>query len=469
MSPFRSVGGRLAVALLVVVAGVLAIVYLIVVPSYRSSLENAELRSLQASLLQTAVPNFPPEQYLAQAFAEQWAPAVHARIVVYQLQNAVPALLEPVGDSANELDSSDVENDPVAFDAIRHSTLARGSVDRGGQTYAEVAYPLGSSVIMLAAPLHDQLQTVRVVRQRVFVAGALATLFAVLLGYLGARVFTRRIRRLELAAERIAAGDFHQPVVDHGADELGQLARAFERMRLRLARLDRARGEFIANASHELRTPLFSLGGFLELLDDPELDAGTRDEFLVQMREQVARLTKLATDLLDLSRLDAGRLAVADEVVDLSELATELGAELGPRAAAAEHRLELAEEPSVPARGDAERILQIVRILLENALVHTPPGTTMRLSTAVDGGRATLTVADNGPGIPRDAQQQVFERFHRLDGTRASGSGLGLAIARDLAEVMGGRIELDSQNGWTLFTLVLGAEVAERELEPGLV
>ena len=205
------------------------------------------------------------------------------------------------------------------------------------------------------------------------------------------------------------------------------------------------------------------------MLDDPELDAGTRDEFLVQMREQVARLTKLATALLDLSRLDAGRLAVADEVVDLSELATELGAELGPRAAAAEHRLELAEEPSVPARGDAERILQIVRILLENALVHTPPGTTMRLSTAVDGGRATLTVADNGPGIPRDAQQQVFERFHRLDGTRASGSGLGLAIARDLAEVMGGRIELDSQNGCTLFTLVLGAEVAERELEPGLV
>jgi signal transduction histidine kinase len=467
MSPFRSVGGRLAVALLVVVAGVLAIVYLIVVPSYRSSLIDAELKTLQTSLLQTAVPNFPAETYLRQAYAERYAPTVHARIVVYTLQNQVPALLEPVADSANELDSSDVENDPVAADAILHSTLARGAVDRGGQTYAEVAYPLGSSVVMLASPL--QLQTVSVVRTRVFVAGAVATLFAVFLGYAGASIFARRIRRLEVAAERIAAGDFEQPVVDHGADELGQLARAFERMRLRLARLDRARGEFIANASHELRTPLFSLGGFLELLDDPELDEATREEFLAQMREQVARLTKLATDLLDLSRLDAGRLSVADEMIDLSELAAELGAELGPRAAAADHTLQIAEEPAVPARGDAERVLQIGRILLENALLHTPAGTTVRVSTAVDGGRATLTVADDGPGIPRDAQQQVFERFSRLDGTKASGSGLGLAIARDLAEVMGGRIELDSQNGWTLFTLVLSAEVPERELEPGLV
>jgi signal transduction histidine kinase len=236
-------------------------------------------------------------------------------------------------------------------------------------------------------------------------------------------------------------------------------------MRLRLAHLDRARGEFIANASHELRTPLFSLGGFLELLDEPTLDAATRDEFVAQMREQVRRLTKLATDLLDLSRVDAGRLAVAQEPVDLSGLAAELATELAPRALAARHALEAAPEPAVPALADAERVLQIGRILVENALLHTPDGTAVRLSTALDGGRATLTVADDGPGIPADAQQQIFERFYRLDGTRASGSGLGLAIARELAELMGGRIELDSQNGWTLFTLVLSAEEQERLLQ----
>jgi signal transduction histidine kinase len=387
-------------------------------------------------------------------------------VVVFDLANATPSLLVPYADSNLEGDSTDVVNDPVAFDAIRLQTLARGTVTRSGQEFAEVAYPIGSSVVMLSAPLHDQLQVVSVVRKRVIVAGAIATAFAVLLGYAGAGIFARRIRRLEEAAERIAAGNFETPVVDHGSDELGQLARTFERMRLRLANLDRARGEFIANASHELRTPLFSLGGFLELMDDPDLDEATREEFLGQMREQVARLTKLATDLLDLSRLDAGRLAVASEPVELAELAEELAGEF--RGRAGDHTIEVSTE-AVAAEGDAERVLQIGRILLENALVHTPPGTTVRVSTAVDGGRATLTVANDGPEIPRAAQQQIFERFYRLDGTRASGSGLGLAIARELAEVMGGRIELDSQNGWTLFTLVLSAEVPERDLEPGLV
>jgi signal transduction histidine kinase len=464
MTPLRGVGGRLALALLAVVAGVLAIVYLIVVPSYRSSLANNELRSLEASLRTVAIPTFPAEPYLKQQFATVTEPKVNARVVVYDLQNIKPSLLEPVADSDLEADSSELENDPVAFDAIRKSTLARGVVSRSGETYAEVAYPIGASVVMLQSSLHDQLQVVSVVRRRVFEAGALAMVFAVLLGYTGASFFARRIRRLEYAANRIAAGSFDEAVIDHGSDELGQLARSFERMRLRLARLDRARGEFIANASHELRTPLFSLGGFLELLDDPALDEPTRAEFLGQMREQVDRLTKLATDLLDLSRLDAGRMTVASETIDLSELADELAAEFRARATTVEHELELAPEPPVQAVGDAERVLQIGRILVENALVHTPPGTSVRVSSSVDGGRATLTVANDGPLIPPEAQQQVFERFFRLDGARASGSGLGLAIARELAELMGGRIELDSQNGWTLFTLALPADVAREPI-----
>jgi signal transduction histidine kinase len=460
--PFRSVGGRLALALLVVVAGVLAIVYLIVVPSYKTSLENNELQTLETLLLRRAVPRYPVEPWMKQQFASSLAPRLNARVVVFNLQNETPALLVPYADSNVEGDSLDVVNDPVATDAIQLQTLARGTVTRRGQEYAEVAYPIGASVVMLSSPLHDQLQVVTVVRKRVIVAGAIATAFAALLGYAGAGIFARRIRRLEEAAERIAAGNFETPVVDHGSDEVGQLARTFERMRLRLANLDRARGEFIANASHELRTPLFSLGGFLELMDDPGLDEPTREEFLGQMREQVARLTKLATDLLDLSRLDAGRLTVAREPVELAELAEEVAGEF--RGRAGDHALEVATEPVI-ADGDAARVLQIGRILVENALVHTPAGTTVRVSTAVDGGRATLTVANDGPEIPRGAQQQVFERFYRLDGTRASGSGLGLAIARELAEVMGGRIELDSQNGWTLFTLVLHAETPEREPE----
>src|SRR5581483_2217775 len=111
----------------------------------------------------------------------------------------------------------------------------------------------------------------------------------------------------------------------------------------------------------------------------------------------------------------------------------------------------------VAGLGDSDRVLQIARILVENALVHTPPRTRVRVGAVADGGRALLVVEDDGPGIPAESQSQVFERFYRLEGTLASGSGLGLAIARELAELMSGRIELESAPGRTRFSLVLAA------------
>jgi signal transduction histidine kinase len=451
-----SVATRLSVGLLAVVVGVLAIVYLIVVPSYRNSLENAELRTL-ATAVRAGSSRYATDPQWPTSMAEQYA----VRAVVFTVA-PVPLTVTPFADSNQTTNDSSLVDDPVALKAARTLKPAHGLVHREGHTAAEAAIPAppagpGSPVLLVARSFDEQIESVAVVRRRVFFAGALAVGFTLLLGYLGASLFTARIRRLEHAAERIAAGDFDQAVVDPGADELAQLARAFERMRLRLARLDRARGAFIANASHELRTPLFSLGGFLELLDDPELDEATREEFLGRMREQVERLTKLATDLLDLSRLDAGRIAVATEPIDLSGLADELAAEFGPRARSGGHALSIDAPRPVEARGDAARVLQIGRILIENALVHTPAGTPIRLATGREGGRATLSVRDEGPGIPPEAQTNVFERFFRVDGNRASGSGLGLAIARELAEVMDGRIELASDDDATSFTLVLAA------------
>src|SRR5439155_11321460 len=121
------------------------------------------------------------------------------------------------------------------------------------------------SVLLLSASLHDSLGNVHLVQRRLLIAGGVALLLSLAVGYGGAWIFARRIRRLERAADRIASGRFDEPVADTGGDELGELAVAFERMRVRLAQLDDARREFVANASHELRTPLFSLAGFLEL------------------------------------------------------------------------------------------------------------------------------------------------------------------------------------------------------------
>jgi len=240
------------------------------------------------------------------------------------------------------------------------------------------------------------------------------------------------------------------------------VARAFERMRLRLAQLDRARREFIANASHELRTPLFSLGGFLELLDDEELEPATRDEFLATMRDQVKRLTKLAAELLDLSRLDAGHIEIEREPVSLAGTARLVVNEFGAVAGQSQHTLAVEVDEDAVALGDEQRVVQIIRNLVENALVHTPPGTQVLLRAERTRAGVSLAVEDDGPGIPPEQLGHVFERFYRGDGSRTSGSGLGLAIALELARVMGGTLELEGDVGRTVFRLTLpSADMAE--------
>jgi signal transduction histidine kinase len=355
--------------------------------------------------------------------------------------------------------SDDLTDDPVALEAAGTGRVQQGEVVRGGEEYGEVAVPIVAEglVLLLVSSLEDIHANVDLVQRRLQLAALLALVIALAVGYGAARVFARRLRRLERAAERIARGHFDEPISDRGRDEVGELADAFERMRGRLGQLEHARREFIANASHELRTPLFSLGGFLELLTDEDLDEETRLEFLRTMREQVERLTKLATDLLDLSRLDAGRVQVERRELDLAALARVLCSEFEPLARTEGHPLDSAVDGPVGAVGDEQRTLQIGRILLENALLHTPSGTKVRVRAGARNGNAELAVEDEGPGIPAEHEEQVFERFYRLEGAVASGSGLGLAIARELAELMGGAIELDSTPGRTRFTLVLPA------------
>jgi len=240
-----------------------------------------------------------------------------------------------------------------------------------------------------------------------------------------------------------------------GSDEIAELGDAFEAMRLRLAHLDRARREFIANASHELRTPIFSLGGFLELLDDEDLDEATRQEFVAEMRSQLERLTRLATDLLDLSRLDAEQLTVEIAQLDLSTVARTIVDEFRAVAEADDRDLALVVEEPVFAAGDEQRVLQIGRILVENAIRHTSPGTAVTVSVGRWEARAILKVRDAGPGISAADQEHLFERFYRVGGDRASGSGLGLAIAGELAGKMAGTLKVTSQPGETVFTLSL--------------
>jgi signal transduction histidine kinase len=465
MNPLRSVGTRLSLALLLVVLMALGLVYVVVVPQLQNRLIDQKIAQLKHVAGDLHAPALSAGSPALDDFANRSAVLVNGRAVVYQFSTP-PAAIQALGDS-NPVSSADVAGDPIALRAGSTSTWQTGTVERGDQRYAEVATPVGQNeVVLYSAPLHDSLANVHLVQRRLLWAGLAALLLSLVVGYGGAWLFTRRIRRLELAAEGIADGRFDEPIVDRSGDELGKLAEAFERMRLRLAQLDRARREFIANASHELRTPLFSLGGFLELLADEELDEATRREFLGTMAEQVERLTKLATDLLDLSRLDAGRMRVEQARIDLAGLAGELCDEFAPVAAASGHPIDLDVEGEVAALADEQRVHQIGRALVENAIRHTPGGTPIRVIAGLEQGRPALIVEDEGPGVPAEQASHLFERFYRLDGTRSSGSGLGLAIARELAELMGGRLELESERGRTRLTLLLPAATAAVEPFP---
>jgi signal transduction histidine kinase len=279
----------------------------------------------------------------------------------------------------------------------------------------------------------------------------------ILLGGLGlyyAQVAARNIGRLQDAARKVADGNFETPIPVASAGQLGSLARTFNEMQRRLAELDSARKQFIANASHELRTPIFSLGGFVELLEEEDLSPEEREEFLRTMRQQIARMTKLTTDLLDLSQLDAGALVIQARSVDLGDLAREVTREFGARADIHGSRLEL-RTPDRPARAlaDPDRVRQIIRILLDNALTHTPEGTKVTVTTYSANRRAELTVSDEGTGIPQRVHNRIFERFYTADS--AGGSGLGLAIARELALRMNGSLSISSSRRFTAFTLDL--------------
>ncbi len=296
---------------------------------------------------------------------------------------------------------------------------------------------------------------VAIIRQQILISGGIALVIALLAGYLVARALSQRVGRLEQAARKVAAGDFSNPIRADSDDELGQLAAAFDDMQNQLARLDRARKQFIASASHELRTPIFSLGGFLELLADEDLDEDTRRQFLDQLRGQVDRMRKLATELLDLSRLESGALELRPEPTDVGQLAREVAAEFTPLAQLHESpvRLELRDEP-IELDCDPERVAQVLRILLDNALVHTPPGTGVRVSAARRNGHVRLEVSDRGLGIKRQNMPHIFEPFFTSN-EEAQGAGLGLAIARELAERMQGRLVVRSVPGSTTFSLVL--------------
>jgi signal transduction histidine kinase len=465
VNPLRSLRNRLAVVFGLIVLGAIATVYLTTVPRLQDRLVSQKLGGLEADAKGSA-----PSLAVLVA-AGQEGEALARRVATIASRSSAEVLVlkplkgEPTGLTLAEdstvnggVESGEVSR--IALSSFESGKPQMTTINAGVGRQAIAAEPLVVDdevvgVAVFADALADVEDNVALIRRQILVSGAAALVIAILAGYLVARALSLRVNRLERAARKVAAGDFTDSIRADSDDELGRLAAAFDDMQAQLARLDRARKQFIASASHELRTPIFSLGGFLELLADEDLDEDTRRQFLEQIRGQVERMRNLATELLDLSRLESGALELRPEPTDVGQLAREVAAEFTPAATRhrAEVELKLANEP-IELDCDPERVAQVLRILLDNALVHTPEGTGVRVSAARVNGHVRLEVSDRGLGIKRQNMPHIFEPFFTSN-DEAQGAGLGLAIARELAERMHGELSVRSVPGRTTFSLEL--------------
>jgi signal transduction histidine kinase len=459
----RSIRLRMTLLVFAITAGAVGFVFAYVVPSLERNLREQALESLAADARRYSPPivegRDSPIAVLRRIVARAGDRAGAEVTLLRVSRGSLGVQTEVIADSVTGSASPRDLQFEVAADAARRRGLATGTESSARGRLGQAALPVTrrgdvGRVVVFSSPLEGVEANVDLVRERIIAAGAIALLFALAAGWLLASRLSRRIKRLERTARRVARGDLSERFVVDAADELGQLAVALDDMHRQLGQLDTARKRFIATASHELRTPIFSLGGFLELLQDEDMDPETREAFLTQVREQVERLKKLATDLLDLSKLEAGSLELRPEPTDLGVLAEAVVSEFGPRLARHESSLALRlAAGAVEAELDAERVAQIMRILIDNALTHTPPGTDMVVTAARKDGTVRLSVRDFGDGIKRQSLERLFEPFYSSgDG---QGSGLGLAIARELAERMDGRLTVEAIAGRTTFTLEL--------------
>ena len=276
--------------------------------------------------------------------------------------------------------------------------------------------------------------------------------------------FSRRIlapvESLSRAARDLARGDFSRRVQVRSRDEVGELARTFNAMAEELAATEEMRRNLVADVAHELRTPLSNIRGYLEAIRDGVVkpEAAT----LNSMNEEVLLLTRLIEDLQELAQAESGQLNLNLQQCDMSEVSKKAVAALQPKAEAAGITVDLSAVYEDPAVADHERMSQVLRNLLVNAINYTPSGGRVNVTVVPRRGDVEVTVQDTGIGIPEEELPHVFERFYRVDKSRSratGGVGLGLTIARRLVEAHGGRISVTSLSGQgTTFSFTVPVE-----------
>ncbi len=465
---------------LVVITTVLAAVGLIIagVATYaalRSFLLDRVDRTLEASstgvarALTRGGPGRGPGGFGALGQAGQLTPGLYVEVRDPQGAKLFGRTFAPPGEEPR------IPQLPTSIDASGGPFQATVGAAGGGSGFRVRAQVLPSDVgvLILAAPLGETDATL----DRLALIEALVAL-AVLLsiaaaGTLAIRRGLRPLVRIEEDAAAIGAGDLSRRVEpDDESTEVGRLGHALNAMlgQIEGAFAERAASEerlrrFVSDASHELRTPVAAVRAYAELFDRGARD---RPEDLERamgaIQREAVRIGLLVDDLLLLARLDTGR-RLQQEEIDLSEIARD--AVDAARVLEPDRPLTLDAPGRVPVTGDAQALRQVVDNLLANVRSHTPPGTPARVGVELEDGHALLRVTDQGPGLDQASAERVFERFYRVDASRArsgGGSGLGLAIVQAIVEAHGGAVAVTGEEGGATFSVTLAA--AERAYAP---
>jgi two-component system sensor histidine kinase BaeS len=291
------------------------------------------------------------------------------------------------------------------------------------------------------------------------IAAAAGGLLAALAAFLLARRISGPVDRIADAARSLTRGTHPEPVPVEGASEIASLAVSFNALVAQLRQAQEAERNFLLSVSHELKTPLTAIRGYAEAVEDGAVEPR---EAAATVSAEARRLERLVRDLLDLARMNRTDFSVHNSEIDLAEVVEDAVRRYQPQAAGFGVSLVALTDGPAPAIADADRVLQVVSNLVENALRLTPPGGEVRVVAAP----GELRVEDTGPGLPASDQERAFERFYlheRYGRERPVGTGLGLAIVKELTLAMGGSVDVDSRPGErTAFTVRLRVAVAAR-------
>jgi len=427
---------RLLVAFTLVIVIAVGAVFLFTGQAMRAQVQQFQERIQEARLskMEFELSNYYRHQGRwggIQPFVEQWGNFYEWRIIVTDADGIVVADSE--GELMGQLHEPDSPGRPIA---VPRTPYSLGTLYVSSESSAGADFPL-------FYVLFERIG-------RFLLWGCLVAVgIAVVITFFLSRRILAPVKDLTLAARRLGQGDLSQRVQLKDKGEVQELAQAFNSMASDLGHAEQLRRNLVADVAHELRTPLSNIRGYLEAIRDRIIkpDAAT----IRSLNEEAMLLSRLVDDLQELSLADSGELKLLYQAEDIAKLIKQAVTPWQPSVAAKEMSLTLdLPDKLPPVNIDWQRISQVLHNLLENAVAHTGKGGTITVTATRQGDHVQVSVSDTGEGISVEDLPNIFERFYRVDKSRAratGGSGLGLTIAKRLVEAHGGKIEAQSELG----------------------